>query len=165
LCRSGKWATVQFTNAGVVFRVCCLYSGKIIGQQIIPADIWLSVGDSQRRDWVEMALSKPSPNEKAGPQVVRGDVELWPHCLLLHAHLLDRVYADGSPRLTSTLTVFLNDQGLLGGTLKDRDNDRAIFGLGTTLDELAESLEAQLDGPGCPWRADRKETGSSKRVR
>jgi hypothetical protein len=90
---------------------------------------------------------------------------LFDHCPLLRSYLLDREYSDGTKRATATLTLFLNDQGLVGGTLKDRDVSRALFGIGLNLEELGTSLEDQLAMPDPPWRADKHETGSSKRVR
>ena len=112
-----------------------------------------------------MGLSKPPAGSVRGPAPAVADLDLFDGYPVLRAFLLDRTYEDGSARATSTLTLFLGDQGLLGGTLKDRDCDRAIFGVGLSIDDLAASLERQLASENTPWRADRQTTGSSSRIR
>lgn len=112
-----------------------------------------------------MALSKPGKGAAQGPRPAQPTVDLWGEYPTLRSYLLDRTYEDGSPRATATVTLFLNDQGWLGCTLKDRDMDRALFGVGATLEELGASLEEQLTSEEPPWRADKLATGSSKRVR
>lgn len=112
-----------------------------------------------------MALKKPTADGPRGPRPADSSVELFDECPVLRSYLLDRAYEDGTPRATGTLTVFLNDQGFLGCTLKDRDGERALFGVGSTLEDLGASLEEQLTSPTTPWRADKLQTGSSKRIR
>jgi len=149
----------------VVLRAWSLWSRSTVRQYVVQTDIWFSVGRQRRESWVEMALSKPPPGSSRGPSAAVDGLDLFGDCPELRGYLLDRVYADGGARQTATITLFLNDQGALGAILKDRDNDRAIFGSGLSLDEVAYSLELQLASPGTPWRADKQATGSSKRIR
>jgi len=112
-----------------------------------------------------MALRKPGKDQVAGPRPAQQTVELFSECPTLRSYLLDRKFEDGTPRVTGTFTVFLNDQGWLGCILKDREGDRALFGVGATLEELGSAIEEQLIADETPWRADRLATGNSKRIR
>jgi len=84
--------------------------------------------------------------------------EVWDHLLL-------RSYdsAGAEPRLTSTITLFRRDDGLLGVTLNDRDNGRVCFAAGETILGLLDTLEAVVANPQTVWREDKNLTGSSKR--
>lgn len=163
--RKGYLVTVQLTRTNAVLRAWSLFGWYDVRQFHIPADVWSCVSDDQKEGWIAMALKKPTASQNRGPAVASPDLDLFESCPVLRGYLVDRVYEDGSPRATATLTLFLNDQGALGGTLKDRDNDRALFGVGMSLEELGESLEEQLASANPPWRADKQQTGSSKRIR
>lgn len=131
----------------------------------VPRWAWEEVSVDQQLQWVRLNVKRPDKNQNVGPSPVR-QIE-WPgkdHPLLWE-YMTARCYEDGEPRATATLTMFLADDGSWGGTLKDRQNDRALFGRGSTWEEVVESLESQLDGDTPAWRADRTTTGSSRRIK
>lgn len=60
-------------------------------------------------------------------------------------------YADGSPRVPGTLTLFV-DAGSVKGCLNDRDQSLTGWASATTVDGLLEALEAGLTGDSLDWR-------------
>ena len=163
--RKGFVVSVQVTRDNVVLRACSVFVWRDVRQFHVPRAVWEGVSDDQREGWLEMALRKPGKDQAAGPRPAQQTVELFGECPTLRSYLLDRKFEDGTPRVTGTFTVFLNDQGWLGCILKDRDGDRALFGVGATLEELGSAIEEQLIADETPWRADRLATGNSKRIR
>jgi hypothetical protein len=73
----------------------------------------------------------------------------------LWEYLTAWTYADGSQRVTSTLTVFL-EEGMVKVCLNDRDKGRVAFVSGRTVTKTLEALEEGLQEGSLDWRAQRK---------
>jgi hypothetical protein len=69
----------------------------------------------------------------------------------LWEHLSLRSWDDGSPRETSTLSVFLGAQGLQAA-LNDRDGGRVAFVTAVSLQGLLGALEAGIRSDTLDWR-------------
>lgn len=100
-----------------------------------------------------MALRKPKPGELLGPQdppfvdnAFQGD---YP-CLT--EYLFTRQWADGSHRMTSTLSIF-TDNGALKLVINDRDNNRSAFISKPTWAEALEALESGLAHDSLDWKS------------
>ena len=127
-----------------------------------PAE-WFRLGYDERRERIEDMLKRPDQSRKAaspGFQLRGTLVENFP---TVAAMLFEELYDDGTARRTATLTLFKNEQGALGATMNDRDNARALFGAGDSLESVLANLEAQLGQPSPPWRNDKAKTGNARR--
>lgn len=69
-------------------------------------------------------------------------------------------HVTGQPRVTSTLTLFV-DEGRLKAVLRDRDASQALFATGPTVEELLLAMEGMLTDALADWRPDR--TNGQKR--
>jgi len=83
---------------------------------------------------------------------------LWDHLTQTH---WDEQRRD--PRKTSTITLFLREDGLLGASLNDREGAKACFAVGDGLHAVLDVLEGVAASEDTVWREDRKITGSSAR--
>src|SRR5215210_2731012 len=70
---------------------------------------------------------------------------------LLESHLCDLAYDDGSPRVTSTLLLFV-ENGVWKGCLCARDSDEVAFVSGSCTEELLTAFEVGLDRGVIDWR-------------
>lgn len=86
----------------------------------------------------------------------------WP-CLWEHLTQTTWGPPDNEDRPTSTITLFLRDDGTLGASLSDKANARTCFASGETVLGLLDTLDACASNPSYAWREDRQQTGSSKR--
>jgi len=121
----------------------------------------LSVG--QRKEWVVMALRKNRDLPASMPQLDDEESKRrWP---TLWDHLTQRFWDDAQrePRRTSTLTLFLRDDGRLGASLNDREGQKACFAAATDLHNLLDVLEGVCSSEDTAWREDKAKTGSSAR--
>jgi len=71
---------------------------------------------------------------------------------MLTEHLADTTWDDGSTRVPSTITLFLED-GLVKLALNDRDSERSLYRSGETLQEALRAIEKALSSSGADWRA------------
>lgn len=99
-----------------------------------------------------MPLKKPDPIEQAvrffSGARTGDDWVLYPS---LMEYLTEERYEDGSPRRTSTITVFAQD-GQIKGSLNDRDTDRVAFATAASIEELLGVFEAKLASSSIEWR-------------
>lgn len=108
------------------------------------ADMLLQPGDSRKVVGGEDA------------QVVDGDfANVYP---LVFSYLTQTKWPDGSPRQTSTLSVFA-DGAVMKCVLKDRHAGLCLWCASKTIGDLFGVLEALLSDPGAEWRHDRQQTG------
>jgi len=61
-------------------------------------------------------------------------------------------YEDGSERLPSALSIFMED-GLMKVACNDKDVKRSLYASGQTLSEALAALDAALASPSPAWRA------------
>ena len=77
-----------------------------------------------------------------------GGAQLFP---LLHEYVTAVTWADGSPRITSSLLIFFED-GIFKACINDRAAGRSGWATGKTVDQALSSLEAMLAGDRVEWR-------------
>lgn len=102
-----------------------------------------------------MGLHRPKPGEafkKAGP--VWLDPEFFDNYPTIAAHLGDTTWDDGTPRMTSTLLIYV-DGGVLTGILNDRANNRSAFVNGESVFSMLVALEDALAAGTIEWRSKR----------
>jgi len=110
-------------------------------------------------EMAESMLERPKDRRVAGNVAAKVHDEEWSILWQnLHAHLTETTWADGAPRQTSTLTVFV-DGGTVKGLLKDRDAGLCLWGASPTINGLFSVLEALLCDPTAEWRLDRQSGG------
>lgn len=80
----------------------------------------------------------------------------------LHEWLTLEAWDDGAPRVTSSLTLFL-DEGRVKACLSDRHQQRVAFVSGWTVSDALAALEEGLLGLSLDWRPGRKENGRQPR--
>jgi hypothetical protein len=138
------------------------FASTVVVYVTTPAE-WFRLGYDERRERIETMLKRPDQSRKAAsPQFeIRG--MLPGQFPTVTSFLMDGLYEDGTARRTATLTIFQNEQGALGATMNDRDNSRALFGAGDSLESVLANLEAQLNQPQPPWRNDRAKAGNARR--
>jgi len=99
-----------------------------------------------------MAVNKPHASEiigKKGPIFSDADFALTHPAL--HGYLSDNQYASGEPRLTATLTIFV-DGGVLKCCVNDRDNNRSGFVEAPTWMGLLMQIEINLSEDVMEWK-------------
>ena len=72
----------------------------------------------------------------------------------LSEYLTEAVYSDGSPRTTSSVSIFMGANGLQG-CINDKDALRVAFVSSDTVEGVLDVLEAGLEGCTLDWRAAR----------
>lgn len=93
----------------------------------------------------------PLEHAKVDDPMAKTHPQLW-------EHLSAETWDDGSPRITTTLFVFM--EGFRWKCmLKDRYANCVAFHTAHTLSELLEGLEERLGNGTIDWRADRKPSG------
>ena len=116
--------------------------------------------NKRMRESSNMALSKPLPGQYNGPKEVPFlDSAFASEFPTIFEYLTSRQWADGSPRVTSTLLVFL-ENGVLRICINDRENVRSAFITAPTFGEALASLEAKLCGETLEWRFKNQRTPS-----
>jgi len=120
--------------------------------------------DVPRRQWMSvigehiMALKKDVHRKVEGEAAAVIDErssKKWP---VLVDHLTQTCWEDGTPRQTSTLSVFVGD-GAFKGLLKDRETQQTLWVASPTLDKLFDVVEAALNDPGFVWRREKQQPG------
>lgn len=115
------------------------------------------LGDIERTIAMLQKSTKPKV-DGAAPQVV--DPGLAKRCPALAAHLCQSLWDDGSPRQTSTLSVFTGD-GAWKACLRDRENHLCLWVAATSFDRLTGALETALGDENTVWRHDRQVPGET----
>jgi len=80
---------------------------------------------------------------------------------MLWDYLTTSVYDGGESRLTSSLTIFVQD-GVLKACVNDRDLDRSAFFTGETMEDLLISVDDSLREDDCDWRVKRGTSPQNK---
>lgn len=81
---------------------------------------------------------------------------------VLAQFLTEKLWDDGTPRQTSTLTLFCED-GTIKGSLNDRDTGRVLWASARDLGGLLDVMEELLNVENTPWREGTKRAGKDKR--
>lgn len=76
----------------------------------------------------------------------------------LREMLVETRFPDGSPRLTSTLLLFVED-GIVKVCLHDRDQGQTAWASGVSVGDCLEALEGGLQADTLSWKASWKKTG------
>lgn len=135
----------------------------LLGWVSVPQFFWRSMCVSCRERTVRMGLTKVTgaPSEPHEPDDNQAKSR-WP---TLWEYLTTRYWdsAKKDRRQTSTITLFLRDDGRLCASLNDKENRRTCFGVSDTLLGLLDVLDGLADHADTVWREDKNQTGGSAR--
>lgn len=113
---------------------------------------------------IEMLLDKSNQRKVSGGEVAGVvDLDFSNSHPVLFSYLTQRKWPDGTPRQTSSLTMF-EDSGVMKAVLKDRDAGLCLWASSPTIARLYDVLEALLCDPDAEWRTERT-TGSGQASR
>jgi len=98
-----------------------------------------------------MAMQKPSPVVGTPVRDLVECDDFWTLFPCVLEHLTCTQWTDGSPRITSTMTLF-HEEGLWKACLNDRASDRTGWIASDTVQGLVEQLEQALAGDRLDWR-------------
>ena len=138
-------------------------SGFLLSLRSFPEDraLEMTYGDLKRE--AEKMLKKPTKTSGGvGARVVVSDAVLEERCPTVLQYLQNDTYEDGSPRRTSTITLFVED-GRVKACLNDRDNDRTCFVTAESLLDVLDALEVSVLDEGTVWKEGRKPTPRTKK--
>jgi len=105
-----------------------------------------------------MPIKKPNVNMSGRNEVPMQESEFSALYPVLWEYLTSNWYADKSPRLTASLTIFVQGD-VLKCCLNDRDLDRSAFFTGETVEKMLESVDRGIADDSCDWR---RKAGSGK---
>lgn len=109
-----------------------------------------------------MAIKKESGDSTSSDVVTSfSDPLLKSSYPTLHDYLTDTKFEDGSPRVSSTLTIVADD-GKFTGFLNDRHNDRSLCVESSSFNGLLNELEDGLTADKIPWKRRRNSSSSSR---
>lgn len=97
---------------------------------------------------------QPSPAALPVPTLV--DPGLGAKYPTLWSYLTQSAWDDGSPRVTSSLLVFVQD-GIMKGLLRDREAGLCLWVAAPGLSQLLGVLETNLGSSAADWRVDREQ--------
>ena len=112
----------------------------------------------KKGDLGSMAIKKPTGNGSGKTDLPFKRSEFADTYPTLWEWLTLDTYADGTTRLTASLTIF-NQWGVLKCCVNDRDLDRSAFFTGETVESLLASVDKGLEEDSCDWR---KKPGTAK---
>lgn len=111
-----------------------------------------------------MAIKRPEPGAYYGkPKPPLDDPEFRTNFPTLYEYLTQTKWDSGEPRLTATLSVFV-DQGAMTVCLNDRSNNRSLFANEPALFACFASLEEALASDTAEWKNRRASSPSSDKI-
>lgn len=112
------------------------------------------------RGWVRglvMAIVKRAKNGAAGEPLSARVYTAWiKDHMRLWEYLTETAFADGSPRLTATLTVMAGDVSGVKMVLNDRSEGMALWATGADIPDCLDTLEVLLGDEAAPWKQDKR---------
>lgn len=81
----------------------------------------------------------------------------------LHEYLTLSQWADRTPRMTATLTMYFVD-GSMTMVVNDRDNERSAFFTASEFGDLMQAVETALRDDSAEWKSRRKSQANDIRV-
>jgi len=147
-----SWARFYAGKGGIAMQAHSKKGGYPVDGFFIPALVWRDMGYAQKEEVVMSWVSKlRRPSGEAGRPADAVDQQ-WVHDLpALHEFLTLGTHADGSPRRTSTLTLFA-DGGSWKCFLNERDGGASLCATGGSIADALSALEVMLEGENPPWR-------------
>jgi len=134
---------------------CPLCYSNVRGRSNYPGHRGFRVKPPQKEGLLLMALSRPTtPLTEGSSAQALNDPDFRRRLPTLLEYLSQTTWDDGSPRLTSTLLVFIDD-GVLKVCLNDRACERALWVASGTFSGALAELDESLANPQAPWRASR----------
>lgn len=151
----GLVASMHPSPHGVVLSCRWRYTGNTLRTVLMRG---VMVGDLETMAWEETLMSfleksRPKTVER-GMSVRPADDDFKRRYPALHEYLTADAYPDGSPRKTSTVNVFVDQDGWKA-SLKDRDRELILFVTDRSFLGLLEALEAMVTSDNPAWRDDR----------
>ena len=145
------------SSVGVVLTVVHKWSGRLLGQTVIPYEWWFDLERPQREELCMSFFKRPSgqssSKEGGGGRVEDKDFAKEGPTLL--AYLQEDAWPDGQVRQRSTMVCFVED-GMVKGCLSDKDTQMTLWASSRTFWGLVEALEARLTEDVPEWRKSRQ---------
>lgn len=136
--------------------MCHKWSGRLLGQCIIPFEWWFDLTPDKREE-ICMSFFKRPAGQSATKDGAAGrleDKDLTKEGPTLLAYLQEDAWPDGQVRQRSTLVCFCED-GMLKACLSDKDTQMTLWASSRTFWGLIEALEARLTEDVPEWRKSR----------
>lgn len=151
----GLVASMHPGPLGVTLSCVWRYTGTTVRTALLRG---VMVGDLERLAWEETVMSflektRPKTVER-GMSVRPADDDFRRRYPALHEYLTADAFPDGSPRKTSTLNVFVDQDGWKA-SLKDRERELILFVTDRSFLGVLEALEAMVTSDSPAWRDDR----------
>jgi len=147
--RDGVVTLWRLSWGGIPISVCNFPAGACSGRELL---------NICERKAEQMLSKQPGRRVAGGVGECVSDPEwsvLYP---TLFDHLTQTVWADGSARQTSSLSLF-TDGSCVKCVLKDREAGLCLWAASKSFQELFGVLEALLVDPAAEWRVDRQTVG------
>lgn len=151
-----KWRPVwvRFFAAwpGVTIQAHTKEGGLATAGVYLHRDYWASMDYRHREDFVMGYVRKfTRPDQDSLARTIAHDAELSRDYPAIHDYLTAIRDDDGTPRRTSTLTVFC-EAGGWKTFLNERQINASLCASGSTLSEALSGLEVMLEAENTPWR-------------
>lgn len=151
----GLVASMHPSPLGVALVCRWRYTGNTLRTALLRG---VAIADLEREAWEETLMSfleksRPKTAER-GVMVKPADDDFKRRYPALHEYLTADCYPDGSPRKTSTVNVFVDQDGWKA-SLKDRDREIILFATDRSFLGVLEALESLVTSDNPPWRDDR----------
>jgi hypothetical protein len=160
------WARFFAGPSGVTVQVHTKKGGFAYGGIVAEASLWNDMSYAQKEDFVLSFLRQVRrPDGPLGAGGVATDPDWVRDYPAIHEYVTTGANPDGSPRRTSTLTVFA-EHGSFKVYLNERDSGASLCSSGSTVGEALTALEVMLEGESPPWRfSDRQPAANGRRGR
>lgn len=157
------WARYFAGTSGVTLQLHTKATGQPLSGAFVPYPLWKDMSYGQKEDYVMSwlrAVRRPDGPNGAGGLATD---PLWVSELpALHEYLTLGTNPDGTPRRTSTLTLFA-EHGSFKLYLNERDAGASLCASGSTVQDTLAALEVLLEAENVPWRfSDRAEQPSGR---
>ena len=153
--RSGRWLLMQSYASGwpAASRTTLPLSGN-------PVQVRSLLDEEVKK----MLQNKPPKHASEGGVPVAVDEDFMGLYPSLWSHLTQTTWDDGTPRLTSAVTLFMQ-AGRFTACVVEKNWDLILFATADKLEGIWEAVDARLSDPKADWRANRRGPGDkAKRV-
>lgn len=135
-----------------------VWTKSVVATVNLPAGTVSNYPYGQLRKVVMAIVKKQAGHNGQEPLTARVYTPWIKDHMRLWEYLTEAVYSDGSPRLTSTLTVMVGDVSGLKMVLNDRAESLSLWATGADIPECLDTLEILLGDDNPPWKRDKRLT-------
>jgi len=160
------WARFYIGPTGVALQAHTRIGGFAYAGTFIPLALWDDLSYAQKESLVMAWIREVRrPDEGHGANSHACDAGWLSEYPALHEYLVVSTNPDGSPRRTSTLTLFA-EHGSFKGFLNERQSGASLCATGDSVAATLSALEVMLEAENTPWRfSDRAKEGNRQRLK